>query len=99
MKAPHCWLHLRTFAGGKACLQRAHESPPRSWPSVQSARRFARTAPRQARWGRPQSSGGVVQQGFVLWFTGYSGAGKSTVAGVVLDKLRARDVAVELLDG
>jgi adenylylsulfate kinase len=40
-----------------------------------------------------------VQQGFVLWFTGYSGAGKSTVAGVVLDRLRQRGVAVELLDG
>lgn len=40
-----------------------------------------------------------MQQGFVLWFTGYSGAGKSTVAGIVLDKLRERSVAVELLDG
>ena len=40
-----------------------------------------------------------MQQGFVLWFTGYSGAGKSTVAGVVLDRLRERSVAVERLDG
>ena len=40
-----------------------------------------------------------MQQGFVLWFTGYSGAGKSTIAGIVVDELRRRNVAVELLDG
>ncbi len=40
-----------------------------------------------------------MRQGFVLWFTGFSGAGKSTVAGLVLDELRQRDVPVELLDG
>lgn len=40
-----------------------------------------------------------MQQGFVLWFTGYSGAGKSTIAGIVVDALRRRNVAVELLDG
>ena len=40
-----------------------------------------------------------MQQGFVLWFTGYSGAGKSTVAGIVVELLRARGVPVELLDG
>lgn len=40
-----------------------------------------------------------MQQGFVLWFTGYSGAGKSTIAGIVVDELRKRNVPVELLDG
>jgi adenylylsulfate kinase len=40
-----------------------------------------------------------VQQGFVLWFTGFSGAGKSTIAGLVVDGLRKRSVPVELLDG
>lgn len=40
-----------------------------------------------------------MQQGFVLWFTGFSGAGKSTIAGLVTDRLRARGVPVELLDG
>ena len=40
-----------------------------------------------------------MQQGFVLWFTGFSGAGKSTIAERVVAKLRERDVAVELLDG
>src|SRR5688500_18497347 len=63
------------------------------------ARRFAPTGSRQARWARHRVVGGHVQQGSVLWFTGYSGAGKSTVAGVVLDRLRTRGVAVELLDG
>jgi adenylyl-sulfate kinase len=37
--------------------------------------------------------------GFCLWFTGLSGAGKSTIAQVVIDELRARGHRVELLDG
>jgi adenylylsulfate kinase len=37
--------------------------------------------------------------GFVLWFTGLSGAGKSTVAEAVAPRLRARGHRVELLDG
>lgn len=40
-----------------------------------------------------------MQQGFVLWFTGFSGAGKSTIADLVSEMLRKRDVPVELLDG
>jgi adenylylsulfate kinase len=40
-----------------------------------------------------------VRQGFVLWFTGFSGAGKSTIAGLVVSQLRERGVPVELLDG
>ncbi len=40
-----------------------------------------------------------LQQGFVLWFTGFSGAGKSTIAERVVSRLRERGVAVELLDG
>lgn len=40
-----------------------------------------------------------VRQGFVLWFTGYSGAGKSTIANHVVRQLRMRGVDVELLDG
>jgi adenylylsulfate kinase len=34
-----------------------------------------------------------------VWFTGLSGAGKSTIAEIVVDELRARDCRVELLDG
>lgn len=37
--------------------------------------------------------------GFILWFTGLSGAGKSTLANHVAPVLRARGVAVEILDG
>jgi adenylyl-sulfate kinase len=40
-----------------------------------------------------------VDTGFCLWFTGYSGAGKSTIANIVVDELRARGHNVELLDG
>jgi adenylylsulfate kinase len=37
--------------------------------------------------------------GCCLWFTGLSGAGKSTIANIVVDKLQARGRKVELLDG
>jgi adenylyl-sulfate kinase len=37
--------------------------------------------------------------GFVVWFTGLSGAGKSTVAAQLASLLRGRDHRVELLDG
>jgi adenylylsulfate kinase len=37
--------------------------------------------------------------GCCLWFTGLSGAGKSTIANIVVDELRRRGRAVELLDG
>lgn len=37
--------------------------------------------------------------GFVLWFTGLSGAGKSTVAQKVAEKLKERNVKFEILDG
>ncbi|MGI6611851.1 MAG: adenylyl-sulfate kinase [Limnochordia bacterium] len=37
--------------------------------------------------------------GFTLWFTGLSGAGKSTVASIVYDELQRRQIPVELLDG
>ncbi|HEY7137097.1 MAG TPA: adenylyl-sulfate kinase [Acidimicrobiia bacterium] len=38
-------------------------------------------------------------RGCCLWFTGFSGAGKSTIAGIVADELRARGRRVEVLDG
>ena len=38
-------------------------------------------------------------QGFVLWLTGLSGAGKTTLAARLAPELRARGVRVEVLDG
>jgi adenylylsulfate kinase len=38
-------------------------------------------------------------EGFCLWFTGLSGAGKSTIAEIVMAELRARGHRVDLLDG
>jgi adenylylsulfate kinase len=38
-------------------------------------------------------------KGFVLWFTGLSGAGKSTIAEIVEQKLRDRGSKIEVLDG
>jgi len=40
-----------------------------------------------------------VTEGFCLWFTGLSGAGKSTIAQLVVAELVARGRRVELLDG
>src|SRR6266481_8626028 len=39
------------------------------------------------------------RKGFTLWFTGLSGAGKTTLAGVLEREMRARGLAVEVLDG
>jgi sulfate adenylyltransferase len=41
----------------------------------------------------------VAERGFTVWFTGLSGAGKSTISRLVTDELAARGLVVELLDG
>ncbi|MGH2922767.1 MAG: adenylyl-sulfate kinase [Solirubrobacterales bacterium] len=38
-------------------------------------------------------------KGFTLWFTGLSGAGKTTISKLVEDELRARGSSAEILDG
>ena len=40
-----------------------------------------------------------MADGYVLWFTGLSGAGKSTIAEALLAELERRGAAIELLDG
>ncbi len=42
---------------------------------------------------------GTTPDGVTLWFTGLSGAGKSTVAQIVEQELRNRGERVEVLDG
>ena len=44
-------------------------------------------------------SGKVAGGGFTLWFTGLSGAGKTTIAHLVGPELEARGKIVEYLDG
>jgi adenylyl-sulfate kinase len=46
-----------------------------------------------------QRNGSVRNHGFVLWLTGLSGAGKSTIAGLVAAELERRGVLVDRLDG
>jgi adenylyl-sulfate kinase len=41
----------------------------------------------------------IRRKGFTLWLTGLSGAGKTTLAAFLATELRARDLAVEVLDG
>lgn len=41
----------------------------------------------------------MEHKGFTLWFTGLSGAGKTTVAVALAEKLKTRGVKVERLDG
>jgi adenylylsulfate kinase len=41
----------------------------------------------------------MEQKGFTLWFTGLSGAGKTTLARLVEGELKARGCRVEVLDG
>ena len=40
-----------------------------------------------------------MHKGFTLWFTGLSGAGKSTVSEIVYKRLKHESAKVELLDG
>src|SRR5258708_28634689 len=40
-----------------------------------------------------------MHKGFTLWFTGLSGAGKSTISEIVFERLRKAGAKVELLDG
>lgn len=41
----------------------------------------------------------IEHPGFVLWFTGLSGAGKTTIAVALEARLKARGVRIERLDG
>jgi adenylyl-sulfate kinase len=40
-----------------------------------------------------------MSQGFTIWLTGLSGAGKTTLTNAILPQLRERGVKVEVLDG
>lgn len=62
-------------------------APPRP-VAVDVVRVFPRAAARLC----PDSGG-------VLWLTGLSGAGKTTLAGLLSDELRGAGAAVEILDG
>jgi adenylylsulfate kinase len=41
----------------------------------------------------------MKQQGVVVWFTGFSGSGKSTIAEALTEKLRFEGYQLEVLDG
>ncbi|MBE9048473.1 adenylyl-sulfate kinase [Pleurocapsales cyanobacterium LEGE 10410] len=41
----------------------------------------------------------MKQQGVAVWFTGFSGAGKSTIAEALTEKLKSQGYQLEVLDG
>ncbi|MGF1590108.1 MAG: adenylyl-sulfate kinase [Pleurocapsa sp.] len=41
----------------------------------------------------------MKHQGVAVWFTGFSGAGKSTIAAALTDKLKSEGYQLEVLDG
>lgn len=41
----------------------------------------------------------MKQRGVTLWFTGLSGAGKTTISQAVAEALRSQDYQIEILDG
>ncbi|MGK7943539.1 MAG: adenylyl-sulfate kinase [Microcystaceae cyanobacterium] len=41
----------------------------------------------------------MKQRGVTLWFTGLSGAGKTTITQALAEKLRENDYGIEILDG
>lgn len=41
----------------------------------------------------------MEQKGVTVWFTGLSGAGKTTISRAVEEKLRAQSLKIEILDG
>jgi adenylyl-sulfate kinase len=49
--------------------------------------------------GMSQNGKTSGDSGVTLWFTGLSGAGKSTIADIVVERLRERGRRVEILDG
>src|SRR5947207_12972556 len=57
----------------------------------------ARSGPSTCCWSKCWAP--RVHKGFVLWFTGLSGAGKSTISSLIEDRLRVAGAAVEVLDG
>ena len=56
--------------------------------------------PGGSRSERASASGSPPEQkGFTVWFTGLSGAGKSTIAEMLYHELQARGMKTEILDG
>jgi adenylyl-sulfate kinase len=41
----------------------------------------------------------ALNEGFVLWFTGLSGSGKTTIANIIEEELMQRGINIERLDG
>ena len=49
--------------------------------------------------GDSENGGGINERGVTVWFTGLSGAGKTTIAEKLVQVLRDRGRKVEILDG
>src|SRR5712691_7904809 len=77
--------------------QQPHSSVVEKLDDPNSANGESPATPTDRHAGTPQAA--EAQIGFTLWFTGLSGAGKSTISQLVERELRRRGLRVEVLDG
>jgi adenylyl-sulfate kinase len=65
----------------------------------QSRAEAGRPAKRDSRGQARLTPRSLTHQGFTLWFTGLSGAGKSTISAIIEKRLREAGAKIEVLDG
>src|SRR5439155_21222808 len=61
--------------------------------------RSPRSSQKRTQQSRTEAHMSRREKGFVVWFTGLSGAGKSTITDALVPELRAAGKKVEVLDG
>src|SRR5258708_4898678 len=106
-------IRSTTAATRASAARPARGRSKRATTSAPDAGGGSRTPPKNAAFTSPPTAGrsaqstcyssrfweACVHKGFVLWFTGLSGAGKSTISNLIEARLRAAGADVEVLDG
>src|SRR5436190_14654991 len=80
-----------------AHLAHAPSSPARTFAPAAGGGSRIRTRSAAFIFLRTEPRG--VHKGFTIWFTGMSGAGKSTISALLETRLRSHGARVEVLDG
>src|SRR5262249_38731138 len=81
----------RPLVVGRRCRQRVRHPLHTRWTRAAHRRRPAQRY--------PGTDARVKHQGFTLWLTGMSGAGKSTISDQLMERFRNAKAKSELLDG